>query len=238
MSEALTDTDTVERVAKAINGPRDAAHIGTLRLHELQDYKWVNQTTPQERVERLSAARAAIAALPPAVPDEADLDERMKAAGMIPLSEMLESHGPMEKWMRHADVHTFDDFCVWIKSKQKSFMTMRMQYELGDKDKDDEMWEWVFAHAAVFDGIAAQLRAITTPDPVAEAAKVERLIETTQWVRNRLEKIADDAWHGDGRDLKRNLVGVFADFDQALAALGSEVPEHMRRALTKDGEAG
>ena len=64
----MTDVDTVERVAKAINGPRDAAHIGTEKLHELQDYKWINQTTPQERIERLSAARAAIAALPPAVP--------------------------------------------------------------------------------------------------------------------------------------------------------------------------
>lgn len=99
---------------------------------------------------------------------DADLDERMKAAGMIPLSELLESHGPMEKWMRHADVHTFDDFCLWVKMKQREFMTMRMKYELGDRDKDDDLFEWVFAHAAVFDGIATQLRALAEPDKGAQ----------------------------------------------------------------------
>lgn len=55
--------DTVERVAKAINGPRDAEYIGREKLHRLQDHKWENQTTPQERVEKISAARAALSAL-------------------------------------------------------------------------------------------------------------------------------------------------------------------------------
>lgn len=94
-----------------------------------------------------------------------DLDERMKAAGMIPLSELLESQGPMEKFKQHAAVKTLDDFVWWIKSQQKQFMTMRMQYELGDKDKGDDLFEWVFAHAAVYDQVATQLRALE-PDTV------------------------------------------------------------------------
>ncbi len=53
---------------------------------------------------------------------------------------------------------------------------------------------------------------------------VAHLVETAQWARNRLESIADAAWHGDGRDFKRALVGVFADFDAALAACGSVIP--------------
>lgn len=48
--------------------------------------------------------------------------------------------------------------------------------------------------------------------------KLTALVETAQWARNRLEIIADKSWHGDGRDLKRSIIGIFADFDAALAA--------------------
>lgn len=68
-----------------------------------------------------------------------------------------------------------------------------------------------------------------TPAPAPDVAA---LVEAAQWARNRLESIADAAWHGDGRDLKRALVGVFADFDDALAKCGSSMPE-MIRSTTK-----
>lgn len=61
--DPVSEAAKVERVAKTINGPRDVAHIGAKKLHELQDHKWINQTTPRERIEMLSTARAAIAAL-------------------------------------------------------------------------------------------------------------------------------------------------------------------------------
>lgn len=47
------------------------------------------------------------------------------------------------------------------------------------------------------------------------------LVETAQWARNRLEAIADESWKGDARDFKRSLIGVFADFDEALEKCGS-----------------
>ena len=43
-----------------------------------------------------------------------------------------------------------------------------------------------------------------------------------------MELIADESWHGDGRDLKRSIVGVFADFDAALAKCGSYMPDEIR----------
>jgi predicted RNA-binding Zn-ribbon protein involved in translation (DUF1610 family) len=98
-------------------------------------------------------------------PAEAEsLDERMKAAGMIPLSELLKSNGAMEKWERHAGMKSFTDFVDWVHRKQREYMTMRMQYELGDKDKNDDLFQWVFAHAAVFNSVATQLRAIAGED--------------------------------------------------------------------------
>jgi len=56
-------TEQVERVAKAINGPHDATHIGEEKLRELQDHKWDRQTTKQDRACCLNKARAAIAAM-------------------------------------------------------------------------------------------------------------------------------------------------------------------------------
>jgi hypothetical protein len=66
--------------------------------------------------------------------------------------------------------------------------------------------------------------ALPAVQPAPDAAA---LVEAAQWARNRLEVIADDAWYGDGRDFKRALVGVFADFDEALARHGSRVPDEL-----------
>ena len=68
------------------------------------------------------------------------------------------------------------------------------------------------------------------PDLVTAEAEqpVARLVEAARWARNRLETIADDCWHGDARDFKRSLVGVFADFDEAMANCGSHVPPEIR----------
>lgn len=106
--------------------------------------------------------RATLSALPPQeVSDDSDLDAKMISAGMIPLSKMLSGHGEMEKWLRHAHVHTLDDFREWVAMKQREYMGMRMRYEIGEKDKTDDLWQWVFAHAAAFDAVATQLRALS-----------------------------------------------------------------------------
>lgn len=60
--------------------------------------------------------------------------------------------------------------------------------------------------------------------------RMQEVVDTAQWARNRLERIADDSWHGDGRDFKRSLDGVFLDFDSALGKVGSKVPDHLLRA--------
>ncbi len=86
-----------------------------------------------------------------------DLDARMKAAGMTPLSELLE-HDPMGKFAAHTGVRSVEDFEQWVKNKHEQFLRMRLEYELGDKSKDDELYEWVFAHAAVFGQVAVNLR--------------------------------------------------------------------------------
>lgn len=69
---------------------------------------------------------------------------------------------------------------------------------------------------------------------MAEIEKMRDVVEAAQWARNRLERIADNSWHGDARDFKRSLDGVFLDFDRALERIGSSVPEHLRRSESKE----
>ena len=57
----------------------------------------------------------------------------------------------------------------------------------------------------------------TTPAPDA----IARLVEAVQFARNRLEVIASDAWNGNARDFKRSLIGVFAEFNEAIAEMGA-----------------
>jgi hypothetical protein len=86
-----------------------------------------------------------------------DLDQRMIDAGMTPLSKLL-SRDPMGKFAVHNAVHSIEDFEWWVNQQHEQYLRMRMRYELGDKPKDDDLYEWVLAHSAVFGRVAATLR--------------------------------------------------------------------------------
>lgn len=74
----------------------------------------------------------------------------------------------------------------------------------------------------IADAKDAEVKRLTTRVAELEGLRdVTALVETAQWARNRLEAIADESWNGDARDFKRSLIGVFADFDEALAKCGS-----------------
>lgn len=93
-------------------------------------------------------------------PTDASIDDRMTAAGMFTLTEML-AEDPMGAFACHNAVRDLDSFKWWIESRHKQFLKMKMQYELGDKPKDDELYEWVFAHASVFGNVVANFRQAT-----------------------------------------------------------------------------
>ena len=92
--------------------------------------------------------------------DIASLDERMKAAGMIPLSELLAGGQPLDKWKAHAGVRTPEHFEEWLLGRYTEFMKMRMAYELGDRDRGDDLYEWVFAHASALGEVLVNWRAM------------------------------------------------------------------------------
>lgn len=136
----------------------------------LEFYKEVQNRAEDHNLNIVDIERAAKANMPSPEDEVALLDAKMEARGMIPLSKMLKSHGEMEKWLQHAGVRSFDDFTQWVAMKQREYMTLRMRYEVGDKDKSDDIYEWVFAHAAAFDAVATELRGITPPEPALDEA--------------------------------------------------------------------
>jgi hypothetical protein len=97
------------------------------------------------------------------------LDERLKAAGMLTVPEMM-GVTPLTRWEVHAGMSSLDAFRDWLDRKAAEYLRMKAAYELGDKDKSDDLYEWVLAHSAVFSVVRANFRAAALA-PAAEAGR-------------------------------------------------------------------
>ena len=108
--------------------------------------------------------------------EAATLDERMKAAGMFTVAEMM-GVTPMTRWEVHAGMTDLDAFGKWLDMKVSEYLRMRAAYDLGDKDESDELYEWVVAHSAAFSSIRTNFRAAsersTTQTEAVAAARAE-----------------------------------------------------------------
>ena len=88
-----------------------------------------------------------------------ELDERMKAAGMIPLSEMLKG-SPIGHFATNKGVVDLERFDEWLNMRYTEMMKMKARMLLA-KREDDELYEWVLSHAAVFGEVVANFNAAT-----------------------------------------------------------------------------
>jgi len=89
-------------------------------------------------------------------PKSVPLDERMKAAGMMSVSDMLENNA-LGKYSAHAGVNSLEAFDSWLKLKHEEFIRLHARIEL-DKETDGDLYEWVIAHAAVLGSVRANFR--------------------------------------------------------------------------------
>lgn len=79
---------------------------------------------------------------------DAVLADRMRAAGMLTIDEML-SGAPLDRFIQHAGVTDLETFGQWLDMKCREFLSMQASREL-ERKQDDDLYEWVLAHAAVF----------------------------------------------------------------------------------------
>jgi hypothetical protein len=124
---------------------KSLAALGLIRSKGFRRYEFTD--VGDSVVERLNAK-----------PDSETLDERMKAAGMFTVSQMMGA-APMDVFIKHAGVNDLDSFLKWVEMKRAEYVRMQARYDLGEKPKDDDMYEWVIAHNAVFAAVHVNLKA-------------------------------------------------------------------------------
>lgn len=90
------------------------------------------------------------------------LDERMVAAGMIPLSEILKCQLPIDKFRAHTGVKDIHSFKWWVEMRLKEFMTMRIEQDLDDTE--DEMYEWILAQSNCYHDVLTNFNAAIDRD--------------------------------------------------------------------------
>lgn len=78
-----------------------------------------------------------------------ELAAAMKAKGMLSIDEILAGN-LMGVYSTHKYVTDLESLKQWVEMKHEEYLKMRLRYEVGDKDKGDDLYEWVFAHSAVF----------------------------------------------------------------------------------------
>ncbi len=115
-----------------------------------------------------SAGRAAVL-------EEGDLNARLKAKGMYSIEELM-GELPLDRWRVHSGMTDLKFFGEWLERKAREYLTMKATYDLGDKDENDDLYEWVLAHYGAFHDVLvnfrAAIRALSSPDH-ADAGKVE-----------------------------------------------------------------
>lgn len=87
-----------------------------------------------------------------------ELDEKMKKAGMIPVSEILKNP-PINRFIIHAGMDNLEFFREWLRMRYKEYLTMQAKMMLETSQEHDEMFEWVLAHSAVFGEVIANFDA-------------------------------------------------------------------------------
>lgn len=114
------------------------------------DGRWPVAEKYQDRWEAWQEAGRAYAQ------DDSDLDQRMAAAGMIPVSQML-LNNPLGKFSAHAGVVDLASFEAWIQTRREGFIRMQARMTL-DELKEDELLEWAIAHNSVLGEVMANFR--------------------------------------------------------------------------------
>lgn len=151
-----------DKMADSLAQCREAIEV-TLQVKGEELDKWL--LTPNAKHPTLGEyLRNALASSPSKV--EKTLDVRMKAAGMQTIDEMLSSLTD-EPLLLQAEVVDIQSFEGWLEMKCREFNSMQARMHL-DKRLEDELYEWVLAHAALFKSVLAHYRKATSPPSKVE----------------------------------------------------------------------
>ncbi len=89
------------------------------------------------------------------------IDDELKAAGMLTVSELMEGH-PLKGFLVHRGVNDLDKFSQWLDMRTKEMLDMKARMNL-DKRDDGELFEWVLSHCAILQEVRINFNAAITP---------------------------------------------------------------------------
>lgn len=120
---------------------RLAAETALAAESQRRDAAWLAQCAPTISAEEVARKMGF-------TNPRGDLDARMQAAGMIPLTELL-AKIPLASFITHTGVKDLATFEAWLKMRREEMLRMQVSMEMGDCEQGD-LYEWVIAHVAVF----------------------------------------------------------------------------------------
>lgn len=109
-----------------------------------------------QQVAALESELATVRSLSVALDCDSSLDERMQASGMFSVAQILAGK-PIDAFIHHAGVIDLRTFSEWLEMKRAQFVKMQARFELAGRENDD-LYEWTFAHAAVFSEVMINFR--------------------------------------------------------------------------------
>ena len=86
-----------------------------------------------------------------------DIDEELKANGMLTVSEIMAGQ-PLDGFQRHAGVKDIETFKQWLDLRTEEMLQMKARLTLDGKD-ESELFEWVYSHCAAFNEVRINLNA-------------------------------------------------------------------------------
>ena len=75
------------------------------------------------------------------------LDDELKAAGMLTVSELMAGQ-PLDGFVANTSVNDLTAFSEWLDMRSKEMLRMKARMTL-DKKEGDDLYEWVLSHCAV-----------------------------------------------------------------------------------------
>lgn len=89
-----------------------------------------------------------------------EMDAKMKARGMITVTDIIEGNTPMEGFRRHAGIKTVDDLLEWIMKKHTELTIMMARHELGEGNMEPELVDFLRGKSSAFGDMAANIRGL------------------------------------------------------------------------------
>lgn len=123
-----------------------------------------NEATVMALQQQLSALRARSIVFD----TDAALSDRLKAAGMITVEQIL-AGTPMDAFLKHAGVCDLDTFSQWVEMRRAEYLKMHARFAL-EKREDDELFDWITAHTAAFGEVMINFKAAMQP-PQSQATE-------------------------------------------------------------------